>query len=88
MSDADFVAQIDLHGERLEEGLERLEFFLDRAILSPENEVKVIHGHGTGRLKYAVRQYLKRSVYVASSHPGAPWEGGDGVTIVILKLDL
>ncbi len=83
----DFVATIDLHGEFVEEGLEQLERFLDRAILSIENEVKVIHGHGDGRLKTSVRIYLKTSPYVSSSRPGDPWEGGDAVTIVTLKVD-
>lgn len=82
-----FEATIDLHGERIEEGIERLERFLDQAMLSSENEVKVIHGHGGGRLKSAIRAYLNRSPYVAASHPGEPWEGGDGVTIVTLKSD-
>jgi len=81
----DFEAKIDLHGERVEEGLERLERFLDQAMLSIENEVTIIHGHGSGRLKQAVRHYLKHSPYVGQSRPGEPWEGGDGVTIVRLK---
>ncbi len=82
-----FEATIDLHGEFVEEGIERLERFLDQAMLSIENEVKIIHGHGAGKLKSAVRDYLKTSVYVFSSRPGDPWEGGDAVTIVTLKLD-
>lgn len=83
----DFEATIDLHGEFVEEGIARLEHFLDRAMLSIENEVKVIHGHGGGQLKSAVRTYLKTSPYVSSARPGDPWEGGDAVTIVTLKLD-
>ena len=87
MQFGDFEAKIDLHGERVEEGLERLERFLDQAILSIENEVTVIHGHGSGRLKHAVRHYLRRSPYVSKYRPGDPWEGGDGVTIVTLALE-
>lgn len=83
----DFEATIDLHGEFVEEGIERLDRFLDQAMLSIQNDVKVIHGHGGGRLKSAVRTYLKTSPYVSETRSGEPWEGGDAVTIVILKAD-
>jgi len=86
MQFGDFRAEIDLHGERVEEGLERLERFLDQAMLSIESDVTVIHGHGSGRLKQAVRHYLKHSPYISQYRPGEPWEGGDGVTIAQLDL--
>jgi len=84
MSDS-FEPRIDLHGERVEEALERLERFLDRAMLSDERDLSVIHGHGSGLLKAAVRVYLKGSPYVSDYRPGDPWEGGDAVTIVSLR---
>ncbi len=83
-SDA-FKPRIDLHGERVEEALARLERFLDRAILSDERDVTVIHGHGSGFLKSAVRDYLKTSAYVSTFRPGDPWEGSDAVTIVTIN---
>lgn len=82
-----FEATIDLHGLLVEEGIEKLDRFLDQALLVGESEVKVIHGHGSGRLKNAVRAYLKRSPYADAAHPGEPWEGGEAVTIVTLKRD-
>lgn len=82
-----FEATIDLHGLLVEEAIDTLEHFLDQALLHGESEVKVIHGHGSGRLKKAVRTYLKKSPYAAASHGGEPWEGSDGVTIVTLKYD-
>lgn len=85
MSTDDFEPRIDLHGSRVEEGLELLDRFLDRAMLYDEREVSVIHGHGSGLLKNAVRAYLKKSPYVARFRLGDPWEGGDAVTVVTIK---
>ncbi|MFQ5580103.1 MAG: Smr/MutS family protein [Nitrospiria bacterium] len=76
--------RLDLHGQRVEEAIEHIERFLDQAMLSREREVSIIHGHGSGRLKKAVRAYLSQSPYVDAFRPGSRWEGGDGVTVVIL----
>lgn len=76
---------IDLVGKRVEEALEILERFLDRAILGNEREIRLVHGHGSGKLKKAVREYLPTSPYVARFRPGDLLEGGDAVTIITLK---
>ncbi len=80
----DFIPEIDLHGNNIEDALELLERFLDRAILSGEMEVTVIHGHGSGKLKNAVRLHLRTSAYVSEHRAGGLWEGGDAVTVVTL----
>ncbi len=77
----------DLRGERVEEALEMTENFLDRARRERVKLVTVIHGHGTGRLKAAVRTFLRESSYVKEWRPGERGEGGDGVSMVTLDLD-
>ncbi|NKE71932.1 endonuclease MutS2 [Candidatus Manganitrophus noduliformans] len=76
---------VNLVGKRVEEALEILERFLDRAILGNEREIRLVHGHGSGKLKKAVREYLPTSPYVARFRPGDLLEGGDAVTIITLK---
>ncbi|WDT81954.1 MAG: Smr/MutS family protein [Candidatus Manganitrophus sp.] len=66
---------VDLVGKRVEEALEILERFLDRAILGNEREIRLVHGHGSGNLKKAVREYLPTSPYVARFRPGDLLEG-------------
>ena len=50
-----------------------------------EEIVQVLHGHGSGALKSALREHLARSPYVARSRPGESHEGGDAVTVVSLR---
>lgn len=73
---------LDLRGERVEEAITRVERYLDRASLANLTPVYIIHGHGTGKLRQAVRDYLKISGYVTGFRPGERAEGGDGVTVV------
>lgn len=72
---------VDLRGERVDEALERLDLFLDSAYLRGDTSVFVIHGHGTGALKRAVRDWLAGSDYVLEYRRGERDEGGDGVTV-------
>ena len=76
---------LDIRGYRVEDALDNLEFYLDKASLANLHEVQIIHGHGTGALKTAVRDYLSTSPYVAKFRPGEDSEGGDGVSIVDLN---
>jgi len=77
--------EIMLIGMTVEEALESLDKYLDDAFLSGRREVRVIHGHGTGRLRSAVRQFLSRHPHVESHRPGSPLEGGTGATVARLR---
>lgn len=74
--------KLDLRGERVEDALIELEAYLDRVSLANLTPVQIIHGHGSGQLRHAIRDYLDDSPYVAKYRPGENSEGGDGVTII------
>lgn len=74
----------DLRGLTTEEALDRLDMFLDWAYRRELGAVYVIHGHGTGALKRAVRQFAPQSRYIQGIRPGERGEGGDGVTVMWL----
>jgi DNA mismatch repair protein MutS2 len=61
-----------------------LEDFLDRAVRARYPSVRIVHGIGSGALKRAVESYLSSSPYCAAFRPGAPAEGGAGVTVAEL----
>ena len=73
--------ELDLRGERVEEALQRLDGFLDSAVLGNAPWVRIIHGKGTGRLRTAVRQALKEHAQVQRFADGEDGEGGWGVTV-------
>ncbi|MCH9650888.1 MAG: Smr/MutS family protein [Deltaproteobacteria bacterium] len=74
--------EINLIGQRVEPALEQLERFLDQALLASLSEVRIIHGHGSGRLRSAVREHLRRHPAVGTVRPGGDREGGNGATLV------
>ena len=77
---------VDLRGLRADEALTELQSFLDHiALEGSADTVFVIHGHGTGALRKAVREYLATSPYVERFRAGGAGEGGDGVSVVSLK---
>ncbi|MBV8202505.1 MAG: Smr/MutS family protein [Acidobacteria bacterium] len=78
-------SEINLIGVRVEPALEQLDSYLDRALLASRREVRVIHGHGTGRLRQAIRQHLRSHAAVKEARTGAPDEGGNGATVVTLR---
>ena len=77
--------EVDLRGLMAEDALDKMERYLEQAFLSGLPYVRIIHGKGTGRLRQAVRGALRGHEYVKSFEEGGSTEGGEGVTVAILK---
>lgn len=75
----------DVRGMRADEALREVEQFLDRVYRGGEESALILHGHGTGALKQAIRESLGSSPYVRMFRPGESHEGGDGVTVVAFR---
>ncbi|MFL5304761.1 MAG: endonuclease MutS2 [Polyangia bacterium] len=76
---------LDIRGRDGDDAVAALEAYLDRAALSGQSHLIVVHGHGTGALRKRIRAYLDDSPYVARWAPGTPRQGGDGASVVELR---
>ncbi len=77
-------AELHLIGQRVEQALEEMEVFLDRALLHGHNRVRIVHGLGTGALRQALRERLARHPLIRAFGSAEPHAGGDGATMVEL----
>ncbi|MBQ8540470.1 MAG: endonuclease MutS2 [Clostridia bacterium] len=78
-------SEIDLRGYMVDEALIELDKYLDDAAMSSLESVRIIHGKGTGALRSAVQEFLRRHHHAKSFRMGAFGEGDMGVTVVELK---
>ena len=76
--------EINLLGRTVDEAVAELDKYLDDALLSHLNTVRVVHGKGTGALRKGIHEYLRRQKHVKSYHLAEFGEGDAGVTIVEL----
>lgn len=76
---------LQLRGHRAEEAIMELDKYLNKASVARIPRVRIVHGKGTGTLRRVVREELQKHPLVASYRPGAPEEGGDGVTVARLS---
>lgn len=76
---------LDLRGERVDEALDKVDAFLDRLLNVGEPCGFVLHGHGTGALKSAVRSHLSASSYIEHSQAADADSGGDAFTVFWLR---
>ena len=77
-------SKIDLRGQVTDEALPMVDSFLDVAYRAGQNRLEVVHGKGTGALRRAVREMLRKHPLVTTFESAEPKQGGDGVTIVTL----
>jgi DNA mismatch repair protein MutS2 len=78
--------ELDMRGQRVDEGLDALDRYLERAYLARLPFVRIIHGKGTGRLRESVREALQNNPHIDRFEGGGHTEGGEGVTVVHLKM--
>lgn len=79
------TSELMIRGLERVDALDRVDNYIDRAVLQGMQTVTIIHGVGKGVLKRAIYDMLKKDPRVADVHPGEPARGGDGVAIVHLK---
>jgi DNA mismatch repair protein MutS2 len=77
--------QLDLRGQRAADAVEEVERYLDDAYLAGLQSVRIVHGHGTGAVRKAVRDRLSHHSLVRSWAPAERNQGGDGATDVQLS---
>ena len=79
------TAEVNVIGQRVDEAVDAVEKALDQALLSGASSLRVIHGHGTGRLRDGLREHFREHSSVASMRAGGKTEGGNGATILELR---
>ena len=81
----EFKMELDVRGERLNDALDKVTQYIDDAIMLGVSNVRIIHGKGTGALRAAIWNHLKKDSRVVSHRAGVYGEGDYGVTVVELK---
>lgn len=79
------LPEIDLRGKRVDEALTLVDKFLDEALLAGWNEVRLLHGKGTGALRESIWNFLKKHPQILRFHEAPMGEGDYGVTVAVLK---
>jgi DNA mismatch repair protein MutS2 len=77
--------ELNLIGKTTDEAADLVDKFLDQAFLNGVNEVRIIHGHGTGALRKAVAELLADHPHVAKFSKAPQEQGGSGATVVELR---
>lgn len=79
------LQELHVIGRTVDEAIEEVDRAIDHSLSSGDETLRVVHGHGTGRLRAGVREFLRKHPAVASFRAGKANEGGEGATIVVLK---
>ncbi|HSE65208.1 MAG TPA: Smr/MutS family protein [Thermoanaerobaculia bacterium] len=84
-AEAGSTPEVNVIGRRLDEAIEEVEKALDGALAAGADRFRVVHGHGTGRLREGLRDHLRKHPSVSRLRAADPREGGNGATIVDIK---
>jgi DNA mismatch repair protein MutS2 len=76
---------LDVRGQRVDDAVAQVDRFVDEGLLAGRDAVFIVHGHGTGALRSAIRTHLGGHKAIETFRPGEQNEGGDGVTVAFLK---
>jgi DNA mismatch repair protein MutS2 len=77
--------ELNVIGCRVDDAVARVEKYVDQALLHEQQELRIIHGRGTGQLRRAIAEFLGQHPLVAKFALAQPEHGGNGVTIIELK---
>ena len=79
------MSEINVIGCTVDQAIDRVSKFLDDTLVTDVQEIRIVHGHGTGALRRGLETYLRDHPLVAKTLPAPPNQGGGGATIVELK---
>ena len=79
------LSELNVIGMRVDEAVDRIARFLDDTLVTDIQQVRIVHGHGTGKLRQGLQAYLKTNALVEKFYPAPEHQGGGGATIVELK---
>ena len=79
------LGELNVIGSTVDQAIDRVARFLDDTLVTDQQQVRIVHGHGTGQLRRGIGAYLKDHPLVAKFYPAPREQGGDGATIVELK---
>jgi DNA mismatch repair protein MutS2 len=77
--------EINVIGRTVDEAIPEVEAFIDAAVISNLEEIRIVHGVGTGKLRAGIHDFLRKHRNVLEFRLGKYGEGETGVTIVKLK---
>jgi DNA mismatch repair protein MutS2 len=79
------LGELNVIGTSVDEAIERVSRFLDDTLVTDQQQVRIVHGHGTGQLRRGIATFLKDHPLVSKFYPAPREQGGEGATIVELK---
>ena len=80
-----FDTTLDVRGNRVDDAVAQVDRFVDESLMAGRDAIFVVHGHGTGALRSAIRSHLQTHKAIEKLRPGEQSEGGDGVTVAFLR---